>query len=205
MAADQTAVLSWLTEMVADVVTDAIDKRDLTRRIAVARSRTVKEFAPEILSIARVIGDSVVSLTDFDRISIPVAADGETRDAMAIVEALALSIAGAKIDWPSRPAARAARSRIAAAGDIALAVASRLRSPELYAWLAAVVSISVRVVSDIAANSVPVVRVETEMSLPSTLLAYRLYSDASRAAGVVEIARSATPLLMPSAFDALAS
>ncbi|WP_430254253.1 hypothetical protein [Neorhizobium sp. DAR64872/K0K18] len=191
--------------MVADVVTDALDKRDLTRRIAAARSPSVREFAPEILSIAKVIGDSVISLTDFDRISIPLAADGETRDAMAIVEALALSIAGARIDWPSRPAARAARSRIAAAGDIALSVASRLRSPELYAWLSAVVSMSVRVVSEIAANSVPVVRVETEMSLPSTLLAYRLYGNASRAAGVVEIARSGTPLLMPSAFDALAS
>lgn len=205
MAADQIAVLSWLTEMVADVVTDAIDKRDLTRRIAVARSQPVEEFAPEILSIARVIADSVVTLTDFDRISIPAASDGETRDAMAIVEALALSIAGAKIDWPSRPAARAARSRIAASGDVALAVASRLRSPDLYAWLAAAVSTSVRVVSDIAANSVPVVRVETEMSLPSTLIAYRLYGEASRAGGVVDIARSATPLLMPSSFDALAS
>lgn len=103
--------------------------------------------------------------------------------------------------------ARAARTRIAAAGEAGLAAVSGMggEGADLYAWLSNLVSVSVRVVSEIAANAVPVVRVATKLSLPSSVLAYQLYGDASRAQGLVEIAGSATPLLMPASFEALAS
>ncbi len=68
-----------------------------------------------------------------------------------------------------------------------------------------IIAISVRVISDIAANAAPIVNVRTGISLPSTVLAYQLYGDAKRAQGMVDIAGAATPLVMPTTFDALAS
>lgn len=74
---------------------------------------------------------------------------------------------------------------------------------DLYGYLSRLVEVAVLIVSDQAANAVPIVRVETGISMPSTVLAYQLYGEADRAQGLVEIARSATPMLMPIAFDAL--
>lgn len=155
----------------------------------------------------RVVGESVDAPEDFDRLSASAPEVGDSGDAVAVLLAVGLSIAGVKVDWPSRPQARTARSRIAAAGEDGLAAASRMgaEGADLYAWLANVVSTSVRVISEIAANAVPVVRVSTRISLPSTVLAFQLYGQADRAQGLVEIAGSATPLLMPAAFDALAN
>jgi hypothetical protein len=207
MPADRTSILTWLTDLVSDLVEDAIDKRELTQRIAAAPTLDAASFGAEVLTIGRVIGETVTTLPGFDRLSLPSSLSGETRAAASVVLALMLSVSGARVDWPSRPAARNARARISEAGDIALAAASSLAEDgaDLYGWLSSVISSSVRVVSAIAANSVPVVRVETELSLPSTLIAYKLYGDASRADGVVSISRSSTPMLMPSAFDALAT
>jgi prophage DNA circulation protein len=128
-------------------------------------------------------------------------------DVMTIMLAMALSIAGGRANWRARRDARRARSRISAAGDDGLAAASKLGGDgaDLYSWLSLVVETSCRLVSDIAADAVPIVRVSTNLSLPSTVLAYQLYGDASRAADLVDIAGAATPLVMPSSFDALAS
>ena len=76
---------------------------------------------------------------------------------------------------------------------------------DLYQYLSRLVEIAVLIVSDQAANAVPIVRVETQMSLPSTVLAYQIYGDAARAGSLVDIARSTTPMLMPISFDALES
>ncbi len=71
------------------------------------------------------------------------------------------------------------------------------RGAPLYAWLQALGATGLRILSDIAANAVPMVRVETGISLPSSVLAYRLYGDAGRAEGLCGVARSLTPMLMP--------
>jgi prophage DNA circulation protein len=94
-----------------------------------------------------------------------------------------------------------------AAGEAALAVAAGFgaNGSDLYGWLAGLNAMAVRVVSNIAADAVPLVRVETGVSLPSSVLAYKLYGDATRAEGLVDIARSMTPMLMPSVFEALES
>ncbi|HXV31721.1 MAG TPA: hypothetical protein VD840_15450 [Sinorhizobium sp.] len=207
MSADRSVIIGWLSDLAAELVTDALDRRDVDRRLDAAAGADAESFASEALALMRVVAESVDAPAGFDRIAAPAVADQETGDAVAILLALGLAVAGVKVDWPSRPSARAARSRIALSGDAGLSAASRMggEGADLYAWLSSVVSASVRVVSEIAANAVPVVRVQTKISLPSTALAYQLYGDANRAQGLVEIAGSATPLLMPSAFDALAS
>jgi prophage DNA circulation protein len=117
------------------------------------------------------------------------------------------SIAGCRTDWPSRPSARAARTRVATAGAEGSAAADTLGGDgaDLYAWLTATTAISCRMISEIAANAAPIVRVSTGISLPSTVLAYQLYGDAKRAGGLVDLAGSSTPMVMPTLFDALAS
>ena len=207
MSADRSVILSWLSGLVADLVGDDLDRRGAEKRIAVAAGLGASAFAAEALSLMRISAESVSSPVDFDRIAAPSVVDQDTADAVSILLATRLAVAGVKVEWPSRPQARSARGRIAAAGEGALTAASRLgaEGADLYAWLANLVAVSVRVVSEIAANAVPVVRVETKISLPSTALAYQLYGDAGRAQGLVEIAGSATPLLMPAAFDALAN
>jgi hypothetical protein len=57
--------------------------------------------------------------------------------------------------------------------------------------------------SRIAASRAPLVRVETGISLPSTLLAWELYQDPDRAGELVGRNRVSTPQLMPIAIEAL--
>lgn len=207
MAANRIVILAWLSGLVADLVGDELDRCAAEKRIGAAMDLDTDEFAAESLSLMRIAAESVTLPDDFDRLASPVTADADTADAVAILLTAGLAVAGVKIDWPSRPQARNARARIALAGDAGLAAASRMgaEGTDLYAWLSNIVAVSVRVVSEIAANAVPVVRVETKISLPSTVLAYQLYGDASRAQELLELAGSATPLLMPAAFDALAN
>ena len=207
MTADRSFIVGWLSDLVAELVHDELDRRDGEKRLAAAAVLAAEEFAGEVLSLIRIIVESVDAPAAFDRMSAPQADEVETGDAVAVLLAVGLAVAGVKVAWPSRPMARAARTRIAAAGEAGLAAVSGMggEGADLYAWLSNLVSVSVRVVSEIAANAVPVVRVATKLSLPSSVLAYQLYGDASRAQGLVEIAGSATPLLMPASFEALAS
>jgi hypothetical protein len=208
MPANKTTVLSWLADLSAAIVTDPEDLGDVSSRIAAAVSLDAAAFATEALSLTRIIAESVNDSAGFDRWSIgPTIAAGDTRDAMSVLLSVALSIAGCRVDWPSRPQAGKARSRVAEAGDASLAVASNMGGDgaDLYSWLSGLTDVACRLISDLAANAVPIVKVATGLSMPSTVLAYQLYGDANRAGSLVDISSSATPLVMPTLFDALAS
>lgn len=208
MAADRNAILSWLSDLSAAIITDADDLADTASRIAAASGLDASGFASETLDLMRIIAESVMDTAGFDRIVVPdTVADGEARDAMVILVALGLAVSVGRVGWRARPMARKARSRVAAAGDDGMAVISAMGGDgaDFYSWLSSVVEIACRLISDIAANAVPIVKVQTGLSQPSTVLAYQLYGDAARAADLVDVAGSATPLVMPTLFDALAS
>ncbi|MBX5082168.1 hypothetical protein HJB56_05120 [Rhizobium lentis] len=207
MAADKRAVLSWLADLSATIIKDVDDLADVTARIAAAPGLDAADFATEALTLMRIIAESVTAAAEFDRISVPASAIGETRNSMAIMASMGLAIAGCRVEWPSRPMARGARSRVSSAGDDGAAAADTLGGDgaDLYGWLTSVTAISCRLISDIAANAAPVIRVKTGISLPSTVLAYQLYGDAKRAGELVELAGASTPIVMPTLFDALAS
>lgn len=207
MAADRQTVLSWLADMAATIVTDVDDLSDISQRIAAAPALEAAAFAAEALALTRIIAESVTLPAEFDRIAAPASASGETLQAFSILVAMGAAIAGCRVEWPSRPAARRARTRVSAAGDAGAAAAGSLGGDgaDLYAWLTAVTAVSCRLISDIAADAAPIIRVETGVSLPSTVLAYQLYGDATRAGAMVDLAGSATPMIMPTLFDALAS
>lgn len=205
MAADKRAICEWLGSLATTIVTDMLDAENIAARLDAAPVLSADDFAMESLSIMRVVAESVSSASGFDTLRSGQFEDAETANAGSVLLAVGLAIAGGRADWISRPQARAGRDRIASAGDAALSVVSAMgaNGVELYVWLSALTNIAVRLVSDQAADAVPVVRVETGISLPSTFLAYQLYGDAGRAAGLVEIAGVSTPMLMPSAFNAL--
>jgi hypothetical protein len=205
MPADKQAICDWLGSLATTLVLDALDAEDVAARLEVAQMLSADAFAIESLSLIRIIGESVSTASGFDTLRPAEFNDEETANAAAILFAVGLAIAGGRADWISRPQARAGRDRIASAGDAALRVVSAMGADgvDLYVWLSALTNIAVRLVSNQAADAVPVVRVETGISLPSTFLAYQLYGDASRAGSLVEIAGVSTPMLMPSAFNAL--
>ncbi|MFK0330709.1 hypothetical protein ACIQUB_06255 [Rhizobium sp. NPDC090275] len=207
MAADKGTILSWLADLSAAIVVDNEDATDLALRIAEAPDLDAESFATEAFLMMRVIAESVDSPADFDRLAQSVAATGATGDAIAIMSSMALAVAGCRPSWPSRPAARRARARVSAAGDRGVDAMTQLGADgaDLYAWLTAITAISCRIISDLAADAAPIVKASTGVSLPSTVLAYQLYGDANRAGGLVDIAGSGTPLVMPTVFDALAS
>ncbi|WP_242220077.1 hypothetical protein [Shinella zoogloeoides] len=207
MPASRTDIAGWLAILAGSLVADTLDAADLANRTAVATDLEGEAFAAEVLSIMRVIAESVETPAGFDVVAVPVGFDADTLAAATILTAFGLGIAGPRVAWSSRPQARTARSRIAAHGEAALAAVAGMGAGavDLYRYLSRIVEIAVLIVSDRAATAVPIVRVETGISLPSTVLAYHLYGDAARAQSLVEIARSTTPMLMPIGFDALES
>jgi len=207
MAADRTVISTWLGALAETLVADALDVADLSSRVAKAPALEGQAFALESLSIMRVVAESVTEPDGFDAIALPSGTDADTLAAATVLVAFGLSVSAPRVSWISRPQARAARTRIVAHGEAAMAHVSATGASalDLYQYLSRLVEIAVLIVSDQAANAVPIVRVETQMSLPSTVLAYQIYGDAARAGSLVDIARSTTPMLMPISFDALES
>lgn len=207
MAVNRTELCAWLSDLVSTLVTDALDAADVASRLAAAPDLDGQAFALEMLTLMRVVAESVSTPAGFDRVKLISFTEAETLSVAEILAAYGLSISAPRIDWISRPQARAARSRIAAIGETALGHVSAKGAVavDLYRYLARLIELSVLIVSEQAANAVPIVRVETGISLPSTVLAYQLYGDAGRAEGLVDIARVGTPMLMPIAFEALES
>ena len=204
MAADRAEILAWLAALAGAIVTDADDAADLAQRIDDAAGLVAVDFAGEIVAMTRVIAENVRSAAAFRTLAIT----GEFQDrdagrAVTVLSAAGLALAVGRVDWPSRPLARYARTLLVDRAQEAYAVASAL-GPEMLAWLSGLVAVAARLVSDRAANAAPLVLVETGIPLPSMVVAYQLYGDAKRAGALVDMAGAATPLLMPVAFEALA-
>lgn len=198
-------VIAWLAVRAAEIVTDADDTAMLAGRLEIATDLDAGTFAAEITDIARVIGESVRGEVSFrSLLALPDFEDTAARDAVHVLSAVGMAIGIGRVTWSSRRTARQARGLLIDRAHLAYAVAGPL-GPDFYAWLSALVALAVRLISDVAANATPIVRVESGISLPSTVLAYQLYGDAKRASGLVDIAGAATPMVMPAAFEALAS
>ncbi len=103
--------------------------------------------------------------------------------------------------YTDRPAAIAARTTIQGIAELVLPVLGVLGDDATGAftdlWGAALDQLTV-VILDLA----PIALYQTNQSLPSCILAYRLYGDPSRAAQLVALNKVGTPLLMPLIFEA---
>ncbi len=204
---DVIAVANWMYSVGSLVVSDSIDLARLVDLTLASGVDGVEAFFAGGLEASRIIGESVLSPSGFEGIKPARFETQASTDLHAVLDAIVTATAAPHVAWISRPQARAARQVVQAKGERALAVLSG-RGPahvDLYVAVSRLVEASVRIVSDRAADAVPVVRVETGISLPSTVIAYQAYGDAKRAESLVDIARVGTPMLMPVSFEALES
>lgn len=202
---DVVAVGSWMHSVGVWIVTDHLDLKRLVDLTLGSGVESIDSFFASGIEASRIIGETVLTPTTFDLIKPSTLEQQSAADLQAILDAVITATAAPQVEWISRPQARAARQVVQAKGEKALAVLSALGPVhvDLYVALSRLVETSVQIVSDRAADAVPIVRVETGISLPSTVLAYQLYGDARRAESLVDIAQAKTPMLMPVAFDAV--
>jgi hypothetical protein len=152
------------------------------------------------LDLARLVGEASEPASLVDAVS--------KLDPDGMVARYCLAVAGCfaavRADYPSRQDAIAARARLS---DEVAAIYPLLgqAGADAVDFLVMLSGAAVRALSDIAASRAPLVRVETNVSLPSTVLAYDLYAAPERATELVQRNRSATPLIMPATLEAVAT
>ncbi|APH71451.1 DNA circularization N-terminal domain-containing protein [Aquibium oceanicum] len=173
----------------------------LAAQAALAEAATVANLA-EAWRIAALRG-AAGELAPIVAASIPAADATVETDAERLVMAAALSVAVVRVDYPSRRDAMQARERFARTVAPVIETAGDF-SDEAFAWISGISGEAALALSRAAADKAPVVRVETNLSLPSTVLAYRLYGDATRAGELVERNGVRTPVFMPVVLEALA-
>jgi prophage DNA circulation protein len=184
------------------IVADADDSA-LLADYAVTAAGTGAEAASAALNAAIIIGESVTSSADADRL---IASAGTARSvseaATLVVASVAASCAAPRADWRTTRAAQSAREALSGLLDLAYAECSARFGAEALRAVAAIGGTAIRALSELSANLVPIVRAETGISLPSALIAWDLYADPRRAGDLVATSGSVTPMLMPIAFDA---
>lgn len=104
-------------------------------------------------------------------------------------------------EYRTRPAAIAARERVKELAARAQDAAAEL-GPDAVATVAEVAGLAADLISRKLADLAPIVRIETARRLPSTLIAWQLYGDPTRALDLVERNGVATSVLMPTSFEA---
>ena len=115
-----------------------------------------------------------------------------------------LAVAVLRASYAARQDATAARARFA---GLASSVVERVGEVLGFAAgeaLSDLAGETVTTLSRVAADRAPLVTVETGVSLPSVVLAWRLYGDAERSTELVGRNRVATAALMPVRFEAVA-
>lgn len=193
--------MDWLDDLIARFIGDA---DDLT--IAQALALTVRSggdgAAAAYLDACRQLGESADDSAGLIAALAEVEAPGTIgRLGMLVVACFA----AVRADYAARPDAQAARVALSMQADAVTDDAGALYGAEVHRWLIRLVGEAVLQISAIAANRAPLVRVETGLSLPSSLLAYDLYGDPERGAELVDRNRTGTPMVMPVIFEALAS
>lgn len=184
------------------IVTDAGDSA-LIADYAVASAGMGVEAAAAALNAAIIIGESVTTAADADRlIASAGTARTENEAATLVIAAVAASCAAPRADWRNTRAAQAARQALSGLLETAYAECSARFGAEALRAVSSIGGMATRALSEISANLVPIVRAETGISLPSALIAWDLYADPRRAGDLVATAGAVTPMLMPIAFDA---
>ena len=125
----------------------------------------------------------------------------------AIAERAALfgghALAAAVTPYLARKDASSARSRLGALADPVLVEIAAALGADSADWAGTMAGEAALSLSRAAADASPLARVETGVSLPANVLAYRLYGDAARAGEIVGRNAVATPALMPVLLEVL--
>ncbi|BDA84965.1 hypothetical protein Sa4125_25070 [Aureimonas sp. SA4125] len=191
----------WLVNLVDRFVLDADDLAS-ARGLAVGVGLTGAEAAMSCLTACRVLGEAAD-----DPEGLILALDGLSglTATEAIGALVARCFAAVRVDYPSRQDAQAGRAALSAAAEPVYGAAGTEAGPDVLAFVVRLVGQAATEISAIAATRSPLVRVETGVSLPSSLLAWDLYGDPDRGRELVQRNRTGTSMVMPIVLEALAS
>lgn len=150
------------------------------------------------LELARLIGEAGEAADVLAEIDAASAPDATT----SVLCLVAACFAAVRADYRARQDAARQRDAIGRRAEAAYALAA-VAGPDMLGWLVALVGETVTQLSVTAANRAPLVRVATMLSLPSSLIAWQLYGDPTRAGELVDRNSVATPMVMPAEIEAL--
>lgn len=190
--------MEWLNALVDRFILDR-DDATLARRSILAVASGGVAGATAFLESCRMIGEAAA-----DPAELIEALDAQLVDVDAIGSLVIRTFASVRVTYPSRQDAQAARASLSVAADAVYDVAGSQYGPIVMAWLVRLVGIAIVEISALAAARAPLVRVETGLSLPSSLIAYDLYGDPERGREIVLRNRAATPFILPVVLEALA-
>lgn len=191
--------LALLSRFAGQLIADGEDLAQAARLAQTAKAEGGASGVSALMSLARLVGEA----SDASAFA-EAAVLEEPEETLAKVALLVAScFAAVRADYPARPDAVGARQRIAAAAD-ALYSELGVAGHDAVDFISRLAGATVLSLSSIAASRAPLVRVETAVSLPSTLIAFDLYGDPSRAAELVARNKAATPMVMPGVIEALA-
>ncbi len=189
----------WLFRLCDRLITDADDRIQVQQKQAeiVAGGDAA---AASFLELCRLVGDAAdpnATLIALDEI-------GDTAPVDLLGKLVVHAFAAMRASYPAQPDAAAARARLAARAEIAYPIIGDALDHVVLDFTVRLIGEATVQLSRLAANAVPIVRVETGISLPSSLIAFDLYGQASRGAEIMERNSTGTPMLMPSPLKALA-
>lgn len=195
--------MSWISDLADRLL---IERQDLAeaRKLAAAADLGGESGADAYLRLCRLVGKAADP--DEAILGLPAPSAGSGGDAATLVGALIVhGYAALRAEYGAQPDAVAARGEVAARAEAAypaIGAAFGFEVLDFVTRLAGTVAVEL---SRIAASRAPLVRVETGLSLPSSLLAWDLYGDPLRGAELAERNRCGTAMVMPVVFEALAS
>ncbi|MBB3771515.1 prophage DNA circulation protein [Angulomicrobium tetraedrale] len=192
--------MDWLADLIDRFVT-APDDLLLARRRLDAIRLGGTAGASAYLEACRLLGeaasDSAGLIAALDDVE-----DPSTLDSVGLL--VIACFASVKQDYAARPDAQRARAALAARADPVIEAAGTKYGYVLQDWLTALAGQAALQLSEIATTRAPLVRVETGVSLPATVLAWRLYGDPARDAELVTRNRTGTAMVMPVVLEAIA-
>lgn len=192
-------MIVWLYRLCDRLVTDA-DDRILVQQKQAAIAAGGDAAASAFLELCRLVGEAA------DPSAALIALD-EVEDA-APVDLLGRLVvhafAAMRASYPAQPDAAAARVRLATRAEVAYPIIGEALGHDVLDFTVRLIGEATVQLSRLAANAAPIVRVESGISLPSSLIAFDLYGQAARGAEIMERNGSGTPMLMPSPLKALA-
>ena len=190
----------WLADLIDTSISDRADAA-VARKMALEIDVGGQTGARAFLETCRRIGEGADEpsgiVASLDRLMLS--------DAIDRLGALVIRcFVAVRVDYESRQAAQRARSQLSMNADDVYEHVAVAFGADALSWIVRLVGEAMLQISAIAATKAPVVRVETGLSLPSSLLAFDLYGDPERGRELVLRNGIGAPLTMPTAFEALA-
>ncbi len=194
----------WLVSLVDPTALDDDDQAQIDQAIA-RLSGSGEAAALAAMEIVKIIGETRDPDALIRSLDVPFGFTADEESAAEVITLALHAFAAVRVDYGDQPSAALAREALSAGAERVYAIVDETYGADVLAWLVQLTGEAVLIISALAANLVPMVRIETAIPLPSSLLAYDLYGDAERGGNLVRRNAAATALAMPKILEAPAA